>query len=86
MLPGGAAFRLLLALGADTQASVIVDGAAAWRITLPTNAIDGYVARLPCRDGLEFVLPVGEGSLLGMTFEVDVRDSVRQRGAKSRHQ
>jgi hypothetical protein len=85
-LPGGTIFRFLLELSADTDASMIVT-AASWRIALPTAAVDAYVGRLPCRDGLDFVLPVAADAkaVLGLAFEVDVRDSVRRRGVAPRH-
>ena len=47
---------------------------------LPQTQLDPYVVRLPCREGLCFSLPVGGQDRLDVEFEVDVRDSVRQRG------
>ena len=73
--------------GAKSQA----DGAAVmfdacghdWAFSLPEAAVREYVARLPCRDALEFELPGGDPPLT-LAFEVDVRDSVRRRGAPQR--
>lgn len=51
---------------------------------LPQVLLAPYVARLPCRDGLMFELPVGGDDVLVLEFEVDVRDSVRSRGPQRR--
>lgn len=60
----------------------VADGDA-WRFGLPAGPLRDYVARLPCRDALEFEL--GEGDeVLRLAFEVDVRDSVRHRGPPQR--
>ncbi|RAO77728.1 DUF7009 family protein [Dyella jiangningensis] len=54
--------------------------ADAWLIELPGNAVREHAARLPTREGLTFVLPTGDGDdALELLFDVDVRDSVRQR-------
>lgn len=51
-----------------------------WRIDLPDAAVRGLAARLPSRDGLSFPLPTGQpDGTLTLLFDVDVRDSVRQR-------
>ena len=57
--------------------------ALAWTFGLPEPALRGYVARLPCRDALEFTLPADDAPL-ALSFEVDVRDSVRRRGPPAR--
>lgn len=54
-----------------------------WRFGLPEAALRAYVSRLPCRDALEFTLPAG-AEPLALSFEVDVRDSVRRRGPPQR--
>jgi hypothetical protein len=50
-----------------------------WRILLPAAAIDAYVARLPSRDGVSFACPVRPDDVLTLSFQVDVRDSIRSR-------
>lgn len=58
-----------------------------WRLTLPRPTVTAYGERLPCREGLDFLLPCGHGEpaeALRVSFEVDVRDSIRTRGAGSR--
>ena len=55
-----------------------------WRLRLPGIAVRAHAARLPCRDALAFDLP-GDGDVaLAVRLEVDVRDSLRVRGAKRR--
>ncbi|KZC42302.1 UNVERIFIED_ORG: hypothetical protein RHOFW104R5_12640 [Rhodanobacter sp. FW104-R5] len=56
----------------------------AWKFTLPAASVEAYVQRLPCREGLDFTLPVAAGVVLQLIFEVDIRDSVRQRGVEAR--
>ena len=58
--------------------------ALAWTFGLPEAALRGYVARLPCRDALEFMLAADDAPL-ALSFDVDVRDSVRRRGPQRRH-
>ncbi|WP_130618411.1 DUF7009 family protein [Dyella amyloliquefaciens] len=54
--------------------------ADAWLIELPEAAVRAHAARLPTREGLTFNLPTGSGDdVLELLFDVDVRDSVRQR-------
>lgn len=88
----GVAFRQRLRLRPDALA--IEEGreepvagfeadAGAWCFELPEAAVRDYVARLPCRDALEFGLQ-GGGTALKLAFEVDVRDSVRHRGPPAR--
>ncbi|WP_305805130.1 hypothetical protein [Stenotrophomonas sp. YIM B06876] len=55
-----------------------------WQLTLPRAAVEAYAGQLPCRQGLEFALRQKSGELLQVVFEVDVRDSVRTRGAGRR--
>lgn len=82
-LPGNTAFRFELELVPALQARVSKDGDS-WKFSLPTASVDAYVQRLPCRDGVDFVLPGGTDVPLQVVFEVDVRDSVRRRGVGSR--
>lgn len=85
VLPADAAFRCLLELHPDKDASMTVY-ADRWQVALPAAAVDAYVAR-PCRDGLAFPLPTtNTGEPLTLLFDVDVRDSVRQRGAPRRRE
>lgn len=51
-------------------------------IGIPRAMLDGYAARLPCRDGLELSLQPADGPALAMVLEVDVRDSIRRRGPR----
>lgn len=53
---------------------------SAWRLQLPEAKLRAYVQTLPRRDALALPLPGG----LSLDFEVDVRDSIRERGAKRR--
>ncbi|TAL92985.1 MAG: hypothetical protein EPN69_07720 [Rhodanobacter sp.] len=82
-LPGDAVLRFVLELVPTSQASVGRDGDS-WKFSLPAASVDAYVERLPCRDGVDFVLPGGSDVALQLAFEVDVRDSVRRRGARPR--
>jgi hypothetical protein len=66
-----------------TQASTLQFEAAAagvWRLQLPAAELRAYADTLPRRDALS--LPLG-GALV-LDFEVDVRDSLRERGPKRR--
>ncbi|HDS1581511.1 hypothetical protein [uncultured Stenotrophomonas sp.] len=63
---------------------VLLDGGTFCRLVLPRDAVLSLSARLPCRDGLSFELALEEGGLLQLQFDVDVRDSVRQRGPARR--
>ena len=56
---------------------------AAWRIAIPEAEVRRHAALLPTREGLEFALPGPAGQDgLQLLFDVDVRDSVRQRRKK----
>ncbi|GGK09354.1 hypothetical protein [Luteimonas terricola] len=79
---GSAALRQRLRIVPGDAAVLAVD-AGEWAFSLPEAAVRDYVARLPCRDALEFELP-GDGDALRLSFEVDVRDSVRRRGPPPR--
>jgi len=68
---------LRLAESGDARLSGRAD---AWLIELPGAAVREHAARLPTREGLTFNLPTGHGDdVLELLFDVDVRDSVRQR-------
>jgi hypothetical protein len=81
-LPGGEACRHEVGLVEGDEPALLAAGGG-WILSLPRVLLEPYVARLPCRDGLAFRLPV-EGSELEVDFEVDVRDSVRSRGTPRR--
>ena len=92
LLEGDAVTNATRAPGAVLGHAVrIVEGEAAtfavasdgWHIGLPDGPLRQYVARLPCRDAMEFALGEG-GDALALSFEVDVRDSVRRRGPPPR--
>ncbi|GAA0699844.1 hypothetical protein FHW84_002647 [Dyella sp. SG562] len=53
-----------------------------WQVALNGADVRAFAARLPSRDGLELALPVPGGEPLQLLFDVDVRDSVRQRRGK----
>lgn len=69
---GAFAMSCRLSLGATASLS---GSAQAWHIVLPRQAVEAHVERLPTREGLRFQL----GEALELLFDVDVRDSVRQR-------
>ena len=50
-----------------------------WRMELAEALVRELAARLPSRDGLSFALPTLGDDALDVLFDVDVRDSVRQR-------
>ena len=75
----GAALCVQVRLTRD-EAAALVGKPGHFTFFLPQAQLDPYVVRLPCRDGLCFSLPVGGEDRLDIEFEVDVRDSVRQRG------
>lgn len=52
----------------------------AWLIEVPGAKVRDHAQRLPTREGLKFLLADrDEGDALELLFDVDVRDSVRQR-------
>jgi hypothetical protein len=75
----GPAFAVDYSLRAIEAEQLQLDGSPAhWRLGLPLAALRTHAAQLPTREGLHFVL--GEGAqALQLTFDVDVRDSVRRR-------
>ncbi len=50
-----------------------------WTLSLPAATVREYAQRLPTKEGLQFELGIPDGPNLGLRFDVDVRDSVRQR-------
>lgn len=81
-LPGGVAWGLALALH-DAARAVVHSDPSHPRVSLPRQAVEALQARLPSRDGLCFELDDGV-TALQLQFDVDVRDSVRQRGGYRR--
>ena len=67
------------------EQSVLLDGGTFCRLVLPRSAVEALAGRLPCRDGLPFDIALEDGSQLQLQFDVDVRDSVRQRGVTRRN-
>jgi len=76
--PDGRTERQQLALAAQSDWQRDDEG---WRLALADAAVRELAARLPSRDGLSFELDVPGGAALRILFDVDVRDSVRQRRA-----
>ncbi len=67
---------------APCAAALKVEGSR-WSFRIPRPDLLAYLARLPCREGLEYDLPGdGNGTPLRLSLEVDVRDSVRKRGPR----
>lgn len=57
----------------------LAHGGDGLHLALPRREVEALRARLPSREGLEFL--VGQGAWrLEIRFDVDVRDSVRERG------
>lgn len=80
---GGGGWGTAVSLHGGEQA-VLLDGGTDCRLVLPRTAVEALAARLPCRDGLAFPLYLDDGTTLQLQFDVDVRDSVRQRGVTGR--
>ena len=57
-----------------------------WCVALEDAAVRELAERLPSRDGLEFKLAVSDGVALQVLFDVDVRDSARQRLPRHRRE
>lgn len=79
--PGAALGHVVRAV--EGGAATFAVGSDGWHLGLPGDALRDYVARLPCRDALELALGQGDEAL-ALSFEVDVRDSVRRRGPPAR--
>lgn len=82
-LPRDAQFTFELALDSQLTASIDTAGNG-WTFTVPATQVNSYAQKLPSREGLHFDLPIERGPALQLVFEVDVRDSVRHRGATRR--
>jgi hypothetical protein len=83
LLPDGGRFLCSLELHPQAAVAFVVD-AGAWRIALPRAAVEDYVGRLPCREGLAFQIAIGDADGIRLGFEVDVRDSTRRRVPRPR--
>lgn len=77
-------FSQSLLLGQD-EPPVLAVRNGNWHVALPASAVADYVEQLPSRHPLSFDLDMGEGSLLNLDFEVDVRDSLQARGPRRRN-
>lgn len=75
-------WAVLLHLGPQDTAEIVYKGTTPL-VVLPAALISAYQERLPCRDGLSFQLAQGQETL-HLQFDVDIRDSMRQRGAPRR--
>lgn len=78
VFPGGVTWALQLRLHAEDSATLHVQ-AGDILLALPQASVHELAQRLPCRDGVVFSLS-GDGAPLTVHFDVDVRDSVRERG------
>jgi len=75
------AFTMSCTLRLSTGDEARLEGASdAWVIDVPEAAARAHAERLPSREGLSFTLDGNSaGDALELLFDVDVRDSVRQR-------
>lgn len=69
--------ELQVALAAELQFD---SESSHWRLQLSETELRAYIETLPRRDALSLAL----ADDLSLDFEVDVRDSIRERGAKRR--
>lgn len=76
---GSGGWGVAVSLHGGEQA-VLLDGGTFCRLVVPRARVEALSARLPCRDGLAFAIVLDDDSVLQLQFDVDVRDSVRQRG------
>ena len=79
---GAVAWRLRLRLTEADHASLRAAGECA--IEIPGRLVEAYAARLPCREGLALSLRAEGWPAIDVVHEVDIRDSVRSRGAVRR--
>ena len=80
-LPNASCFVQRVAL---TRASVVdlrID-AGVLALELPADVLAAHVARLPCRDGLQWRFDLHNGASVEVSFDIDVRDSTRTRMPK----
>jgi len=80
---GTVGWRQSLRLTQADEASLQV-GIGECTIEIPQRLVETYAARLPCREGLALSLRAEGGPAVDFVLEVDIRDSVRSRGAVRR--
>jgi len=73
--------HLLLYAGTTPEFTATAD---LWRLRMPDSAVRRHADRLPCRDALSFELLLDGDVSLALRLDVDVRDSLRIRGARRR--
>lgn len=79
----GSVYRQTLRLSRSEQPSLEAQRMDS-KLSMPEAWVRDYVSRLPRREGLKFTLPAGDMDVLTVTFEVDVRDSMRVRSSVQR--
>jgi hypothetical protein len=72
----------MLTLELTTGPETSVQPGDIWRVRLSETALQDYAGTLPRRDALVAALTGTGGEPLRLEFEVDVRDSVKVRGAR----
>jgi len=80
---GAVAWRLSLRLTKADHTSLRT-GVDECALEIPGRLVEAYAAGLPCREGLALSLRAEGGPPIAVTLEVDIRDSVRSRGAVRR--
>ncbi len=75
-------WSMALHLHEEVHAGIAAEGEAV-SIGLPRIPVLALAERLPCRDGLAWDV-VSQGVAMQLKFDVDVRDSVRERYPKRR--
>jgi hypothetical protein len=78
-LPIGGLRQALLG-DADAASAELLGKPDNFLLRVPLERLREYQRRLPCRDGLALELALADGEWLAISIEVDVRDSVRNRG------
>lgn len=81
-LPAGA--WEVRARAVEDEGASIAGSALAPEMRLPRALLLDYRMRLPCREGVVASIASGVGPTLTVRFEVDMRDSIRVRGAVAR--
>ncbi len=75
-------WRITARLHLHDQPAPRLDGDASdWTLHLPAADLRALAARLPSRDGLDYLLPVDNGDPLRLLVDVDVHDSRRRRAS-----
>lgn len=76
--------RPLFAFELRAGEALALSAGEGWLCVLPLAALRDYVATLPRRDPLVLWPDAGDAASLRLDFEVDVRDSRKQRGPAAR--